>query len=114
MHCSHCGGQISDETAFCPSCGTSIAFDMTDQGPRWVSYRGTHVSLRMVDEFRYQIAVRIEAETHRVGEVRSDDMGRSWGFRAFGRGGYILEGACCDLDDGIRSIMRALWGHGLD
>lgn len=98
---------------FCPSCRISIALDPNNQEPQWVSYRDTHVFLRKSDKCKYHIAVKIEVETHRIGEVRSDDKGRSWKYRALNERGYILEGACDDLDDGIRSIMRALWRFGL-
>ena len=110
MQCSHCGRQIPDGSTFCPSCGSSIAFDPSDQEPRWAPYEDTRVSVKKVDNFQFHIAVKIEVETHRIGEVQSDDMGRSWKYRAINERGYILEGACDDLDDGIRSIMMALWG----
>ena len=113
MQCRHCGRQIPDESTFGSSCGSSITFNPSNQEPQWVSYKDTHVFLRKIDEFKYHIAVKIEVEAHHIGEVRSDDMGRSWRFRAFNERGYILEGACDDLDDGIRSIMKALMGLGL-
>ena len=114
MHCCHCGSQISDETTFCPNCGISIALDPSEQEPQWVSYKDTYVFLRKSDKYKYHIAVRIGVEAHRIGQVQSDDMGQSWNYRAFNQSGYILEGACDDLDDGIRSIMGALWGYGLN
>ena len=89
-------------------------FNPNDQETRWVPYKDTHVYLRRIDKCKYNIAVKIEVEAHRIGEVQSDDMGRSWKFRAINERGYILEGACDDLDDGIRSIMRTLWGYGLN
>ncbi len=114
MHCRHCGSQISDESTFCPICGKSIAFNPSNQEPQWVSYKDTYIFLRTIDKRKYHIAIKIEVEAHRIGEVQSDDMGLSWKFRAFVENGYVLEGACDDLDDGIRSIMRALWGYGLN
>ncbi len=114
MQCRHCGRQIPDESTFCPSCRASIALNPSDQEPQWVSYKDTHVFLRKIDKCKYHIAVKIEVEARHIGEVQSDDMGRSWKFRAINERGYILEGTCDDLDDGIRSIMRTLWGYGLN
>jgi hypothetical protein len=109
----HCGRQIPAESTFCTSCGSSIAFNPSNQEPRWVLYKDTRVFIKKVDNFKFHIAAKVDVDSLQyVGEVQSEDMGRSWKFRlgACIESKYILEGVCDDLDDGIRSIMRALWG----
>ena len=67
---------------------------------------------RKVEEYRYQVAILVEARHLLIGEVRSDDIGGSWIYRAFNERGYVLEGVCTGLDSGVRSILWALWGNG--
>ena len=85
----------------------------SNQEPGWVPYKDTRVFIKKIDNFKFHLAAKVAVDNIQyVGEVQSDDMGQSWKFkfRACIESKYILEGACDDLDDGIGSIMRALWG----
>ena len=112
MQCRHCGRQISDGSTFCPLCGRTIIENPNNQESHWVSLKDTRLFIKKIDDFKYHITDRIDVGSpHIIGEVRSDDMGRSWKYRAFVDSGYIMEGICDDLEDGTRSIIRDLWGR---
>ena len=73
----------------------------------------TRLFFQKIDNYKFYVAAIVDVDSLQyVGEVQSNDMGQSWKFRfrACIESKYILEGACDDLDDGIRSIMRTLWG----
>ncbi len=92
-------------------------FNPSDQETRWVPYKDTRLFFQRIDNYKFYVAAIVDVDSLQyVGEVQSNDIGQSWKFRfrACIESKYILEGACDDLDDGIRSIMRALWGYGLN
>ena len=65
----------------------------------------------MMDEFHYDVTYKDDVGSHHfIGEVRSEDRGRSWRFKASIFGKYMIEGTCDDLNVGIISIIKALWG----
>ena len=110
MDCQRCGGQVPRGLISCPVCGASITLKPSKKKPQWVSYKDSPILVKKLNDYQYSIAIRYQKSLQYIGEVHSVDLGRSWKFRASVESGYILEGICDDLDDGIKSIMRSLWG----
>ena len=109
--CDNCGIEVPEVSPSCPKCRKPIALDSGEQESLWVQCMDTRLFICRIGSNRYIIADKIvERSHHRIGEVHSDDTGQSWKYKAILESGYVLEGICENLEDGIRCISRALWG----